>query len=353
MSPFTFNVIKVLVISGMAFFLALILAPILIRFLNSVKFWKKRAREKALTGERAKVFLTFHSNREVSVPRGGGILIWFTVLFLVFGIYFLAEVLNIQALKGFNFLSRGQTWLIVFTLFSASLIGLLDDILTVYGKGKYLGGGMSLFRRFLLVLLIGAVGGWWFYVKLGWSSIYIPFWGDLEVGIIYPFLFILVMLASWAGGVVDGLDGLAGGVLASIIGALSVIAFSQGKVDLATFGGAIVGSLFAFLWYNIPPAKFYMGETGILALTSVMAVMTFITDSLLVLPLIAGILVLEVGSVLIQLFSKKFLKKKVFLSAPIHHHLEAKGWKSYQITMRFWILSVIFAVLGVAIRMAG
>jgi len=161
------------------------------------------------------------------------------------------------------------------------------------------------------------------------------------------------MVACWSGGVIDGLDGLSGGVFASIFGAFSIIAFAQGKADLATFSAAISGTLFAFLWFNIPPARFYMGETGILGLTSTMAVVAFLTDSVVVLPIIAGIMVIAVGSIILQLLSKKFRKKKIWLSTPIHHHFEARGWPSYQITMRFWIISIVFAFLGVAIRLLG
>jgi len=173
----------------------------------------------------------------------------------------------------------------------------------------------------------------------------------VSIGVFYIPLFILVMLACWSGGVIDGLDGLSGGVFSTIFGAFAIIAFSQGKIDLAAFCGVIMGALFAFLWHNIPPAKFYMGETGILGLTSTMGVVAFLTDSVLVLPLIAGVIVMEVGSVILQLISKKFFKKKIWLSTPIHHHFEAKGWPSYKVTMRFWILGVVFTVLGVALRL--
>jgi phospho-N-acetylmuramoyl-pentapeptide-transferase len=159
------------------------------------------------------------------------------------------------------------------------------------------------------------------------------------------------MVASWAGGVIDGLDGLAGGVFAAIFGAFIVIAFSQGKIELATFCAVILGTLFAFLWFNIPPAKFYMGETGILGLTSTMAVVAFLTDSVMVLPIIAGLLVIEVGSIILQLLSKKFRHKKLFLATPIHHHFEAIGWPSYNVTMRFWIIGAVLAAIGIAIRL--
>ncbi len=233
------------------------------------------------------------------------------------------------------------------------MVGFFDDILEAFGGGKYIGGGMSFARRFLIVMLIGAVGAWWFYVKLGWSTVHIPFGGPLELGIVYVFLFIAVMLASWAGGIVDGVDGLAGGTFLSIFGAFTVIAFAQSKIDLASFGAVILGALFAFLWWNIPPARFYMGETGILGLTTTMAVMTFLTDSLLVLPVIAGVLFIEIGSVVLQLISKRLRGKKIWHSTPIHHHFEAKGWPPYQVTMRFWILGLMFALVGVALRLAS
>ena len=354
---FTFNVIRLLAVSTLTVTISFLLAPILIKFLNKIKFWKKNARQKTITGEEAKVFYSLHKDREVSIPRGGGVLIWISVLiviFLFFGLSFLSEP---WWLKLFNFLSRKETWLPLFTLVAGSVVGLVDDILVVYGKGKYIGGGISFLRRLLIVILIGLIGGWWFYFKLDWNTIYIPLIFDfprgltLTIGLWIIPLFVLVTLASWSGGVIDGVDGLAGGVFVSIFAAFSIIAFSQGKTDLATFCAVIGGTLFSFLWYNIPPAKFYMGETGVLGLTSTIAVVSFLTDSVLVLPIIAGVIVIEVGSIILQLFSKKFRKKKIWLSTPIHHHFEARGWPSYQVTMRFWTLSVVFAILGVAIRL--
>lgn len=214
-------------------------------------------------------------------------------------------------------------------------------------------GGLRFSHRFLLIVLIGLAGGWWFYSKLGWHSIHIPGNGDLNLGGFYIILFVLVTLASWSGGVIDGIDGLSGGAMAIIFTAFSIIAFSQGRYDLAAFSAAVVGSLFAFLWFNIPPARFYMGETGIIGLTATLAVITFLTDSVLVLPIIAGLLVLESGSVILQLGAKKFLKRKIFLAAPIHHHFEAKGWRPERITMRFWVIGMVLAILGIAIRLLG
>jgi phospho-N-acetylmuramoyl-pentapeptide-transferase len=359
MTLFTFNVIRLLVVMALTAGIALFLAPILIKLLYKIKFWKKEARKKTITGEKAEVFYSLHKEREVRVPRGGGILIWVSVVLVMLLFFFLSHFFHPWWFKKLNFLSRSETWLPLFTLVAGALVGLADDILQIFGLGKYVGGGMAFSRRLLIVILIGLIGGWWFYYKLEWDAIHIPLVFnfpegiDLTLGFWLIPLFILVMVASWAAGVIDGLDGLSGGIFASIFVAFSIIAFSQGKADLAIFLAALVGALFAFLWFNIPPARFYMGETGILGLTSTMAVVAFLTDSVVILPIIAGVMVIEVGSIIIQLLSKKFRKKKIWLATPIHHHFEARGWPAEQITMRFWIISIVFAILGVAIRLMG
>ncbi len=359
MTLFTFNIIKLLVLAALATTIALLWTPLLIRFLNRFQFWKQKARTKTITGEEAEVFHSLHKEREVTVPRGGGVLIWISVLIVIFLFFGLAHLAHPWWFKKLNFLSRSETWLPLFTLVAASIVGLIDDILTVFGKGKYIGGGMGFVRRLLIVILIGLIGGLWFYYQLGWDTVHLPLIFNFPQGIDFSFgiliipFFALVMVACWSSGVIDGLDGLSGGVFSSIFAAFSIIAFSQGKVDLATFCAIIAGTLFAFLWFNIPPARFYMGETGILGLTSTMAVVAFLTDSVAVLPIIAGLLVVEVGSIILQLLSKKFRHKKIWLSTPIHHHFEAKGWPSFQVTMRFWIISVVFAILGTAIRLLG
>jgi len=359
MTLFTFNVIKLLFLSALSATISLIWAPILTKFLYKFKFWKKKARQKTITGEEAGVVYNLHKKREVSVPRAGGVLVWISVLIIIFLFWGVSKFCDIWWLQKLNFLSRGETWLPLFTLVVGSIVGLSDDIMLVLGRGKYVGGGMRFTRRLLIVILIGLIGGWWFYYKLGRDSIHIPLilnfpeGIDLPIGFWYIPLFILVTLASWAGGVIDGLDGLAGGIFASIFGAFTVIALAQGKADLATFCGVILGTLFTFLWFNIPPARFYMGETGILGLTSTMAVVAFLTDSVMVLPIIAGLMVIEVGSIILQLLSKKFRHKKIWLATPIHHHFEAKNWPPYKVTMRFWVISVVFAIVGVAIRLLG
>ena len=351
MTILIFNVIKVFSLAAVASVVAIFWCPLLTNFLYKHQLWKKTARIKAISGEDAVIFNNLHKEKEISTPRMGGLLIWVTVIFITFLFFILSLIFPNDWIAQFNFLSRSQTWLPLFTLVVASVVGLVDDFLVVKGLGKYIGGGISFKKRLLIVILIGLIGSIWFYQKLGWDTIFIPFVGDISIGLWYIPLFILVTVACWSGGIIDGLDGLAGGIFASIFGAFTIIAFSSGKIDLAAFCAVVAGTLFAFLWFNIPPARFYMGETGILGLTTVLSVIAFLTDSVYVLPIIAGILAVEVLSVIIQLLSKKFRKKKVFLSTPIHHHFEALGWPSYKVTMRAWIIGVVLAMIGVAIRL--
>ena len=352
MDEITINVIKIFVLGAGAFILAFLLTPILTHFFYKYKLWRKEIRTKSIDGRELVFFKKFHSEEEVRVPRFGGLLVWISALILAF-LFFLLSKTNIWWFQKLNFLSRSQTWLPLFALVSASLVGITDDILQVFGKGKYIGGGLRLKYRLILVVLIGLIGAWWFYFKLGNSTIHIPGNGDFFIGAWYIPLFILVMLATYSGGVIDGLDGLAGGSFAVIFAAFGGIALFQNQIDLAAFCVVIAGAILAFLWFNIPPARFYMGETGMLGLCCALTVVAFLTDSILVLPIIAFLLVIESGSVILQLISKKIRHKKVFLAAPIHHHFEAKGWPHYKITMRFWVIGIVAAIIGVAIRLLG
>lgn len=352
-SEITINVLKVFSLGTAGFLLAFLLTPALTHFLYKYKFWRKEVRTKSLDGKAVPIFQKFHAKGETQVPRAGGVLIWLTPLILIFFFFFLSQLTDIKLLDKLNFLSRNQTWLPLFTLVAASLLGLVDDVLQVVGKGKYIAGGLSLKKRLLVIALIGLIGALWFYFKLDWSTLHIPGLGDWEIDGWYIPLFVLVMLAVYSGGVIDGLDGLAGGAFAAIFGAFSGIALFLGQVDIASFCAVILGALLAFLWFNIPPARFYMGETGMMGLCATLTVVAFLTDSVLVLPVIGFLLVMESGSVILQLLSKRFRGKKIFLASPIHHHFEARGWPHYKVTMRFWIIGAVSAIAGIAIRLLG
>ncbi len=348
------NLIKIFVPWVMSFFIGIGITPIITHYLYKYKMWKKKSGKAGGLGDNngTPIFNELHREKDTGTPRMGGLVILFSVSITILFFWLLSILFPNELTTKLDFMSRAQTWLPLFTFISASLLGLVDDLLIIFDKGKYMAGGMPLKLRIGVILLIGLVGGWWFYSKLGVSSVAIPLDGVLELGILFIPFFMLVMLALFSSSVIDGIDGLSAGVLSTIFSAYGLIAFFQNQIDLAAFCFVIVGGLLAFLWFNIPPARFYMSET-ILGLTTALTVVAFLTGHVLILPIIAFPLFVTVLGNIIQVFSKKFRGKKVFLVAPIHHHFEALGWPSYKVTMRYWVISVIFAVLGVIIALLG
>ncbi len=353
------DVVKIMLPAALAFTVGIAITPVLTHFLYKHRMWKKHGVQVAIDGGDAPISRFLHNDENKKTPRMGGIVIWASSFITIMGIWSIALLFPNEITGKLDFLSRNQTWIPLFTLLSGALVGLLDDFLEVRGKGNYAAGGLSLKYRLFVVFGISLFVGSWLYIKLGVETVGIPFYGDVFIGAaIIPF-FILVSLALYAGGVIDGIDGLSGGVFASIFMAYAGIAFHQGQINLAAFSAMLAGSVLAFLWFNIPPARFYMTETGTMGLTLTLAVIAFMTDSLAggkgvaVLPIIAFPLLITVASDIIQVASKRWRGKKVFLVAPLHHHFEALGWPSYKVSMRYWILSIVFAVTGMIVAFIG
>ncbi|MGB2580790.1 MAG: hypothetical protein WBC83_03785 [Minisyncoccia bacterium] len=348
------DVVKILLPTAMAFFVGIAITPILTDFLYRHKMWKKSSVKLTIDGMEATISSRLHNDEERKTPRMGGIVIWKSVFVTTFLFFLLSMVFPGSVFEKLSFLSRNQTWLPLFTLMAGGIFGLIDDYLVCREAGTYLGGGLSLRARLLFVFLLGAVGAWWFYSKLGMNSVHIPFSGDVYLGLWFIPLFIIFMIGIYSGGIIDGIDGLSGGVFASIFAAYAVIAFAQGQIDLAAFSSVVVGGLLAFLWFNIPPARFFNSETGTMALTTSLTVVAFLTNTVLVLPVIAFLLIATSASSLVQILSKKYRNgKKVFLVAPLHNHFQAKGWPPYKVVMRYWVMSVVLAVIGTIIALVG
>jgi len=341
----SFFIIKILFLSTLAFIFTMTWTPLLTHYLYKYKMGKK-VRANGTTP----IFTKLHKNKS-GTPTMGGLLIWVTVLIFSLLFYYLAKFLPFDILKNLNFLSRSQTLLPLGALVATAIIGLFDDWLDV--KGKILGGGgLKVKHRLLIYTLIALVGAWWFYspTKLDWSTIHLPFVGNFDIGFWYVPIFIFVIVATaFSVNETDGLDGLAGGVLLTSFAAYGVIAFATTKYDLATFCGVIVGSLLAFLWFNINPARFFMGDTGAMSLGVTLGIIAMLTNSVLILPIIGFVFVIESTTVILQLLSKKIRGKKIFLSTPIHHHLEAKGWPEPKVVMRFWVIAGVSAAIGLIV----
>lgn len=334
--------------SLLAFAIAILITPWFHKQLIRFRIGKQ-IRDNAISGEKATLFAALHAKKS-GTPTMGGLLIWGTII-LVVGISWLASYLGYFEHSLWN---RKETWIPVFTLVTCGLLGAIDDYINVREIGK--NKGLSAKLKLFWLTVFGAIGGWWFYSKLGFDQIAIPIPGieALYVGWWYIPIFIVIIVASAnAVNFTDGLDGLAGGLLIMAFGAFGVIAYTMGMLILATLCGVICGALLAFLWFNIPPAKFYMGDTGSMALGATLGVIAMLTSQTLILPIIGFIFVLEAASVIIQLTSKKFLGRKVFKIAPIHHHFEQCGWPEFTVVMRFWIVGAIFTALGLVLGLVN
>ncbi len=335
------NIILIAGSSILAFLIAVLLTPWFHRQLIRFKIGKQ-IREVALSGEKSSIFTELHAKKS-GTPTMGGLLIWGTIFLVVM----ISRGLSAFGVFDRSLLNRNETWIPLFTLLTCGVLGAVDDYLNVKGIGKT--KGLSAKLKLLWLLIFSGIGAYWFYEKLEYRSINIPLPGieAVEVGIWYIPIFILVIIASAnAVNFTDGLDGLASGLLIMAFGAFGIIAYAKGLLILAALCGVISGSLLAFLWFNVPPALFYMGDTGSLALGATLGVIAMLTHQTLILPIIGIIFVIEALSVIIQLTSKKFFKRKVFKIAPIHHHFEKCGWAEFTVVMRFWIIGGIFAVLG-------
>lgn len=322
---------RLLWLSVLSFLIAIAWTPVFTNFLYRNKLGK-RIRE----SKNAPIMAALHA-KKAGTPTMGGILIWVTTALLTL-------IFNLE---------RSATWLPLFCLVATGVVGAFDDLMNIRGQGPN-GGGMRFRDKFLLYAAIAVAGAWWFYTKLGWNSIHIPGFGDFVIGAWYIPIFIITLVwMAFSSNETDGLDGLAGGIFALAYLAYAIIALTQGKVELAAFCGTIMGALLAFLWFNIPPARFFMGDTGSMALGLTLGVIAFLTNSIIVLPIITMIFTIEGLSFIIQFLSKKIRKKKIFLSSPIHHHFEALGWPEYKITMRFWIIGAVSTIAGLVIALLG
>ncbi len=339
-----FYILKILFFTAFSFIFTFLWTPILTHFLYKHKLGKT-IRNNGSTP----IFSKLHAHK-AGTPTMGGILIWLTTLIFALSFFYLAKFFPNSVFAQLNFLNRSETLLPLGALVATAIIGLFDDWLDVRGKGVFGGGGFSMKHRLFLYALIAVVGAWWFYFKLNWTLLHIPFLGDFEIGWWYiPFFIFVIIGTSFSVNESDGLDGLAGGMLLLSFASYGVIAFALGRYDLATFCAVIIGALLAFLWFNINPARFFMGDTGSMSLGVTLAIIAMLTNYVLLLPIIGFLFVLEAFSFFGQVFFKKVFKKKLFKSAPIHHHFQAIGWSEPKIVMRFWVISGVSAVIGLAI----
>jgi phospho-N-acetylmuramoyl-pentapeptide-transferase len=337
LNSLTHELVTTFLLSVIAFVVAMALTPVYTDLAYRYKFWKKQ-RDTSTTGEKLLVFVKLHKDKFArNIPTMAGVI-------GVLAVTGVTLVLN---------LDRAQTYLPLAALIGGGIVGLLDDVINIRGQGTGVAGLRSSFK-FLMISAIGIVLGWWFFKNIGVDALHIPFVGDIALGwAIIPVFAFAVVATGNAVNISDGLDGLAGGLLATSFGAFGLIALLQGKFMLAGFCFTVIGALLAYLWFNIYPARFFMGDVGSFAFGTALGVVAMMTNSFLLLPVIGVLFVIEAGSSALQIFSKKVFHRKIFLSAPIHHHLEASGWPETKVTMRFWVIACVAAFAGVMLALAG
>lgn len=342
-----YEIIKIFALTTISFMFAFAWTPLLTHFLYKYKLGKS-IRDEGTTP----IYSKLHKHKE-GTPTMGGLLIWVTTLVIAF----IFSYINTLAaapdwLRNLNFLTREQTLLPLGVLVASALVGLLDDWFNITQQGGGKGGGLKARHRLMIFALIAAVGAWWFFFKLDWDVIHVPFLGTFNIGWWYiPFFIFVIVATAFSVNTIDGLDGLSAGVLLTSFGSLGAIAFMQGKYNLVAFCGVLVGALLAFLWFNITPARFFMGDTGAMSLGVTLGVVALLVHAEFFLPIISLLLVVESFSVIIQLLAKKFFRRKVFMSSPLHHHLEAIGWPESKIVMRFWVISGVTSVIGLILTL--
>lgn len=321
-----------------AFLLSMFLTPIYTNFAYKHKLWK-RQKTVDISGKQLTVMNKLHADKiKRHFPTMAGVIMLIVVPTVVIVC---------------NCLNRGQTWLALAAFVGGGLIGFIDDVINLFGKNA--AAGLRAPVKFAMIVALGLFLGWFFAVKLGWTSIEIPFLGAFNIGI--PAMIILFAFAVVATGnavnITDGMDGLAGGLAMMAYGAYGVIALLQEQWYLAGFCFIVIGALLSYIWFNVYPARFMMGDTGSFALGAGLGVVAMMTNAFFLLPIIGILFVVEAGSSLIQICSKKFFHRKIFISAPIHHHLQAKGWEESKVVMRFWIIGGVAAMMGIFLAMGG
>jgi phospho-N-acetylmuramoyl-pentapeptide-transferase len=316
----------------------------------------KNIRAEGLIGQ-ATEFATLHASKKGTPTMGGAIIISIILIIAIISVFIQYSGNSLSEIIGVSFRyslwNRRETYLVIFTLVSVGIIGMVDDYMNIRGIGrtKWLPAKVKM----ILLIIFALAGAYWFSIKLGYTGVHLPFYGQVELGYFYIPLFVLIVVATANSvNITDGLDGLAWGLLLFEFLAYGAITYLQGMFILSAFCLIVVGVLMWFLWFNIHPASIFMGDTWSLALGATLAVIAMMTDTLLAFVVMSAIFILETLSVIVQMTSKRLRGgKKIFRIAPYHHHLEAIGWEEETIVMRLWLVGMICTIAGTILALIG
>lgn len=322
----------------LSFFITAILSVPFIDFLYKIKLQRQNQKTRDPFNKLTPIFDKLHSWK-TGTPFGGGLLIILVVTILSLWAYGLFQV-------EVNF---WELFVLLFSFIGFGALGFYDDVKKILGtrSGFF---GLRFRHKFALQWVLALIIGSIFYFKLGYSFFYVHWLGQLSIGFVF-ILFAAFIIVSYANAlnITDGLDGMASGLLLICLIAFLTISHSLLDPFLAIFIAILMGSVAAFLYFNIWKARLWLGDVGSMSLGAVLAVIGLLTGRIPALALIGGVFVIEVASSLIQLLSKRFLKKKILPIAPIHLYFLQRGWEEPKIVMRAWLLGLVFALLGLYI----
>ncbi|MCL5438458.1 MAG: phospho-N-acetylmuramoyl-pentapeptide-transferase [Patescibacteria group bacterium] len=323
----------------LSFFISIILFIPFIDFLYKLKLRRKKQVTRDMFNNRTPVFDKYHGWK-VGTPFGGGLLIIVIVTVLTLWAYGIFQV----DIKGW------ELFVILFSFIGFGILGLYDDLKKLTDGKNSAFFGMRFRHKFLIQWILALIIATVFYTQLGYNFIFIRGFGLAIMGYLFiPFAAFVIVSFVNAFNIADGLDGLAPGLLLICLIAFLSISAAQLHNFLGIFIAVLMGSIAAFLYFNIYKARLWLGDAGSLALGATLAVIGLLTGKIIALAVIGGFFVLEVGSSLIQILGKKIWKRKIFPVSPFHLYLQKRGWEEPKIVMRAWIAGFFFAVLGLYI----
>lgn len=334
---------------GLTIFSFLITSVLVVPFIDLLYRLKLTRRKEAPKKGKVPLFDKLH-DKKAGTPIGGGILLVLIVTLLFIVLMPLIAYLGVYIQSFFDL--KHELAIILFTFISFGILGLLDDVIKIFGKPKKgvlgLAFGMTKMQKFSLQWILAFICAYLIYNNLGVHSVHIPLL-DLnpDLGIFYiPFAAFVIVFFTNAFNFTDGLDGLASGLLMIFLFSYIIIAAGRLDTPIFVFLSLWLGSIIAFLYFNVYPARIFLGDAGALSFGAMIAVIGLIAGNAMSLFVIGGLFVIEAGSSLIQILGWKILKRPIFPLAPIHHTFLAIGWEEPKIVMRAWLAGIMLAILG-------
>ncbi len=322
----------------LSFFINIILFVPFIDFLYRAKLRRQHQQTRDLFNNRTPIFDKFHKLK-VGTPVGGGILVIVLTCVLTIWSY---GILNVPT-------KPWEMFVIFFSILTFGALGMIDDWKKIADIGqKNVFFGLRFRHKFIIQWILALIIASVFYFQLGYSFIYLHGIGLISIGVLFiPFAAFVIVSFVNAVNISDGLDGLASGLL--VICLVGFLAINSQQIDksLGVFISILLGSVMAFLYFNIYKARIWLGDVGSLALGASLAVIGLLTGKTITIGVIGGVFIIEIASSLFQILSKKYLKRKILPAAPFHLYLQQRGWEEPKIVMRAWLIGILFAVLGV------